>query len=394
MSSPAERATAAVTGAASELRLVSRDLHAHPEVAFEEHHATQVLTEALEGAGFEVQRSVCGLDTAFVAVSGSGPVRVGVCAEYDALPDVGHACGHNVIAASALGAGIGLAAVADEIGATVVVLGTPAEEGGGGKILMLDGGAFDGLDAAMMVHPWPSDRLTATCLAVDHFDVTFTGTEAHASAAPWAGVNAGDAMTIAQVAIGLLRQQLEPGDQVHGIVTNGGSAANIIPAHVTGRFMCRSVDAGRLGVLRARVDACFGAGATATGAALSIEEVGLPYSHMVSDEALLSAYRRHAQALGREFSADDDGLAPPTISTDMANVSLVIPTIHPLIGIDAKGSVNHQPSFAAACATDSADRAVTDGALALALTGIDVATDASLRARLGASLAGAQPPGR
>jgi amidohydrolase len=394
VTSPAERASQAITRATAELLLVSHDLHAHPETAFGEHHATEVLTEALEVAGFEVQRSVCGLDTAFVATSGSGPVRIGLCAEYDALPDVGHACGHNLIAASALGAGIGLAAVADEVGATVVVLGTPAEEGGAGKVLMLDGGAFDGLDAAMMVHPWPSDRLTATCLAVDHFDVTFTGKEAHASAAPWAGVNAGDAMTLAQVAIGLLRQQLEPGDQVHGIVTHGGSAANIVPAHVTGRFMCRSVDADRLAELRGRVDACFEAGARATGATLSLDEVGRPYSHMVSDPALLESYRRHAQALGREFSADDDGIAPPTISTDMANVSLVIPAIHPLIGIDAKGSVNHQPSFAEACASESADRAVVDGAIALALTGIDVATDAALRVRLGGALAGGQPPGR
>lgn len=394
MTTPAERATATIAEAAGQLLRLSHDLHAHPETAFEEHHATRVLTGALEAAGFDVQRAACGIDTAFVATSGTGPVRIGVCAEYDALPDVGHACGHNVIAASALGAGLGLASVADEVGATVVVLGTPAEEGGGGKVMMLDGGAFDGLDVAMMVHPWPSDRLTATCLAVDHFDAVFTGFEAHASAAPWAGVNAGDAMTIAQVALGLLRQQLPPGDQVHGIVTHGGSAANIIPAHVTGRFMCRSVDDERLAVLRTRVDACFEAGARATGTTIALVEVGLPYSHMVPDTALLASYRRHAEALGRDFAADDDGRAPPTISTDMANVSLRVPTIHPLIGIDAKGSVNHQPSFAAACATESADRAVVDGAIALALTGIDVATDASLRSRLGEALAAAQTPGR
>jgi amidohydrolase len=390
----ATQATEAIRAAAGELVLLSHDLHAHPETAFEEHHATSLLTDALEVAGFTVERDVCGLNTAFVATKGTGAVRIGVCAEYDALPDVGHACGHNVIAASAIGAGIGLARVADEVDATVVVLGTPAEEGGGGKILMLDGGAFDGLEVAMMVHPWPSDRLVATCLAVDHFDAIFTGKEAHASAAPWAGVNAADAMTIAQVAIGLLRQQLEPGDQVHGIVTHGGSAANIIPSRVAGRFMCRSLDFERLAVLRRRVDACFEAGARATGATLSLEEVGLPYSHMVSDPALLASYRRHAEDLGRTFSADDDGSSPPTISTDMANVSLRVPTIHPLIGIEANGSVNHQPSFAAACATPSADKAVVDGAIALALTGIDVATDAALRQRLGAVLAPGQAPGR
>ena len=394
MTTPTELATAEVAEYASALVALSHDLHDRPETAFEEHHAAAATTGLLERAGFDVRRGACGLDTAFVATSGNGPVRIGLCAEYDALPHVGHACGHNIIAASSLGAALGLARVADDVGATVVVLGTPAEEGGGGKVLMLDGGAFDDLAVAMMVHPWPEDRLEAMCLAVDHFDVHFTGKEAHASAAPWAGVNASDAMTIAQVAIGLLRQQLRHGDQVHGIVTDGGAAANIIPAHVSGRFMCRSVDADRLATLRTRVEACFEAGAIATGASLVVEGVGPPYSHMVSDPALLAAYRGHAEALGRSFAADDAHASIPTISTDMANVSLQVPTIHPLIGIESNGAVNHQPAFAAACATPSADRAVVDGAIALALTGIDVATDASLRDRLGEALRAPQPPGR
>ncbi len=202
-------------------------------------------------------------------------------------------------------------------------------------------------------------------------------------------------MTVAQVAIGLLRQQLNPGDQVHGIVTSGGAAANIIPAHVTARYMCRSVDAERLGdaprppgrVLPRR-RACH------RSAHSTIEEVGLPYSHMVSDVPLLARYREHAESLGRRFETTTKAGSLPTISTDMANVSLSIPTIHPMIGIESLGAVNHQPSFAAACATPSADRAVLDGALALALTGIDVATDASLRATLGASLTGSQAPAR
>ena len=393
MSRAAEVATAAVRDAAAGLVALSHVVHAHPETCFEERYSSAVVGAALEGAGFRVERGVGGLETAFVATAGSGAVRIGICAEYDALPDVGHACGHNVIAASAVGAGIGLARVADEIGATVVVLGTPAEEGGGGKITMLDAGAFDDLAVAMMVHPFPRDHLEARCLAVDHLDVTYTGKEAHASAAPWAGVNASDAMTVALVAIGLLRQQLPPGDQVHGVVTEGGVAANIIPAHVTGRFMCRSVDEERLRALRARVDACFEAGALSTGAAMEIDLLGLSYSHMVSDPALLGAYRVHAEALGRRFDADDAGEPLPTISTDMANVSLRVPTIHPMLGIDAEGAVNHQHAFAAACVTPSADRAVLDGAVALALTGIDVATDATLRERLGAAI-GRQPPGR
>jgi len=383
-------ASEAVRDRTEALLSLSHELHAHPETAFAEHRAVTAVTALLEAEGFDVERHACGLDTAFVATAGRGEVRIGICAEYDALPGVGHACGHNVIAASSVGAAIGLARVADDIGATVVVLGTPAEEGGGGKVLMLDAGAFDGLDVAMMVHPWPSDRLEAQCLAVDHFDVTYTGTEAHASAAPWRGVNAMDAMTIAQVAIGLLRQQLPPGDQVHGVVVSGGVAANIIPAHVVGRFMCRSVDADRLKTLRARVEACFEAGARASGATLAINDVGPAYSHMISDRGLLASYRRHAEALGRDFSSDEHEPLP-TISTDMANVSLRIPSIHPLIGIDAQGSVNHQPSFAAACATASADRAVLDGAIALALTGVDVATDEGLRDGLGRDLAAGQP---
>ena len=188
-----------------------------------------------------------------------------VCAEYDALPDIGHACGHNIIAATAVGAGLALAAVADDLGLTVRVLGTPAEEGGGGKVLMLERGAFAGVHAAMMVHPWPTERLTATCLAVAHYDVRYHGREAHASAAPWEGVNAQDALTVAQVAIGLLRQQLPPGDQVHGVVTKSSSAANVIPAAVTARYMVRSRTAAGLAALRPRVDACFEAGALATG---------------------------------------------------------------------------------------------------------------------------------
>jgi amidohydrolase len=380
--SAGDAAESAVRTVGDSLIELSHDLHAHPELGFEEHHAVAATTSLLEAHGFDLERGACGIETAFVATSGTGPVRIGICVEYDALPDVGHACGHNIIAASSIGAAIGLAAVADEVGATVVALGTPAEEGGGGKVLMLDAGAFDGLTAAMMIHPYPSDRLDAKCLAVDHFDVTYSGKEAHASAAPWLGVNAADAMTVAQVAIALLRQQLPPDDQVHGIVTHGGSAANIIPSRVTARYMCRSINFERLASLRARLDACFEAGARATGAALELAEVGVPYSHMVSDPALLGVYRRHAEALGRSFAADDAGEPLPTLSTDMANVSLRVPSIHPLLGIDAHGSINHQPAFAAACATKSADRAVLDGAVALARTGVDLASDPTLRASL------------
>ncbi|MFZ1062767.1 MAG: M20 family metallopeptidase, partial [Acidimicrobiales bacterium] len=360
----------------------SHFVHAHPELGYEEFESSEAVASTLERAGFRVERGVAGLPTAFRASYGDGRLHVAYCAEYDALPDVGHACGHNIIAASSAGAGIGLAAVAAQLDLTVIVLGTPSEEGGGGKIDLLNAGVFDDVHAAMMVHPWPDERLEAQCLAVDHFDVTFSGKEAHASAAPWQGRNALDALTLAQVALALLRQQLAPGDQFHGYVKEGGSAANIIPSHVIGRFMARSVTSDRLASLRERVNACFEAGALATGTSLRIEELGSAFSHMQSDPDILAHYRQAAQSLGRRFDLDDARVPLPTISTDMANVSLAVPSIHPLLAIPTNGAVNHQPEFTQACLSEAADQAVIDGALALALAAIGVAGDEPLRQRL------------
>ena len=382
MTSAKQSVESTVDAALGSLIELSHTIHAHPELSYEEVRSAEATATALEQGGFTVTRGTAGLPTAFSAESGTGPLVLAICAEYDALPDVGHACGHNIIAATAVGAGLALSAVADDVGLAVRVLGTPAEEGGGGKILMLERGAFAGVHAAMMVHPWPTERLTGSCLAVAHFDVNYTGREAHASAAPWKGVNAQDALTVAQVAIGLLRQQLQPGDQVHGVVTQSSSAANVIPAAITARFMVRSPTAAGLAALRPRVDACFEAGALATGCSLEYEELAPVYSHMEADPELLRAYRGNAEALGRHFEADDAGAPLPTFSTDMANVSLAVPTIHPLMGIETYGAVNHQREFAAACVTPSADAAVRDGAVALAWTAIDAATDPELRQRL------------
>ena len=238
-SSAKEAAAAVVDRHLDQLVALSHSVHATPELCFGETTSARAVAEALRAGGLAVNEGVYDLPTALESRAGAGDLVVAVCAEYDALPDVGHACGHNIIAATAVGAGLALASVADEVGLTVRVLGTPAEEGGGGKVLMLERGAFAGVHAAMMVHPWPTERLTGSCLAVAHYDVHFSGREAHASAAPWEGVNAQDAMTIAQVAIGLLRQQLPPGDQVHGVVTKSSAAANIIPASVTARYMVR-----------------------------------------------------------------------------------------------------------------------------------------------------------
>ena len=377
-----EKAAAAVDRHLDQLVSLSHFVHSNPELCFDETVSSRAVAEALRAGGLQVHEGVYELPTALETRAGGGELEVAVCAEYDALPEVGHACGHNIIAASSVGAGLALAAVAEDIGLRVRVLGTPAEEGGGGKVLMLERGAFDGVHAAMMVHPWPSEHLTATCLAVAHFDVRYTGQEAHASASPWEGVNAQDALTVAQVAIGLLRQQLPPGDQVHGVVRESPGAANVIPGAVRARYMVRSRTAHGLAALRPRVEDCFEAGALATGCTLDYEELSPVYSHMETDPALLAAYRANAEALGRTFEADDAGLPPPTLSTDMANVSLAVPTIHPLMAIESHGAVNHQREFAAACVTASADAAVRDGAVALAWTAIDAATDGELRARL------------
>jgi amidohydrolase len=380
---PAKQAALAVVdGRRDDLVRLSRSIHANPELCFEETASARWTAEALAAGGFSVEEGICDLPTAFLARAGSGPLVVAICAEYDALPGIGHACGHNVIAASAVGAGIALAGLADDLGITVLVVGTPAEEGGGGKILLLERGAFAGVHAAMMVHPWPEERLAATCLAVSHFDVHYLGKTAHASAAPWEGVNAADALTVAQASIGLLRQQLRPGDQVHGIVTNGGSAANVIPEAVSAGFMCRASTLADLEVLEPRIKRCFEAGALATGATVDYQELAPPYSHMESDVPLLATYRANAEALGRRFAGDDAGTPGPTLSTDMANVSLALPTIHPLIAIESHGAVNHQPEFTAACITESADAALRDGAVAMAWTAIDAATHAPLRDRL------------
>jgi amidohydrolase len=371
-----------VEESAGRLVELSHRIHAHPELAFEEVRACEWVAEELAAAGMEVRTGVAGVPTALVAEAGSGPLTVAICAEYDALPDVGHACGHNVIAAAAVGAGIALARVAGDLGLGVRVVGTPAEEAGGGKILLLQRGVFAGVHAAMMVHPFPYERDHMPCLAVSHLRVEYTGREAHASAHPQDGVNAADALTVAQVAIGLLRQHLRDTDRVHGIVTLGGAAPNIVPAHTAGSWYARSGTLAELAELEPRLRACFEAGALATGARLTLHPDPRPYSEFQVDEGLRAVYRRNAELLGRRF-ADPGGPADRMVgSTDMANVSLAIPSIHPMLDIDALPASNHQPAFAAHCVRPAADRAVLDGAVAMAWTAMDAARDPALRARL------------
>ena len=362
---------------AASLIALSHRLHAHPELKFEEHRSSEWTAALLADAGHAVEHGICDLPTAFSCRIGHGSLHLAVCAEYDALPGVGHACGHNIIAATAVGAGLALAPLADELDLTISVIGTPAEEGGGGKVMMLERGAFDGVDAAMMVHPAPIEHLTPRVSAVAHFGVHYEGRASHAAAAPELGVNAADAFTVAQVAIGLLRQHLRAGDQVHGIVTHGGDAANIVPAHADGIWMVRAPTIADLASTRPRVEQCFEAGAVATGASLTIADVSPVYSHMVHDPDLVELYRANAVALGR--TPDDEH--EMTFSTDMGNVSLAMPSIHPCLAIESGGAVNHQPEFAGACVNASADRAVIEGALAMAWTAVDVASG-PLRERL------------
>jgi amidohydrolase len=377
-----EAARAAVNEARDAIIDLSHRIHAKPETCFEEEKGCEWTAAALDDAnvGFKIDMGVADLPTAFVAKAGSGPLHIGICAEYDALPGVGHACGHNVIAAAAVGAGIALARIADDIGITVSVLGTPAEEGGGGKIFMLERGAFDGIHASMMVHPAPFELDHMPCAAASMLNIAYTGKPAHASAFPEMGINAADALTVAQVGIGLLRQHMRGDSRIHGIVTKGGDAPNIVPANTTGEWIVRAPTLDRLSELEPKVRACFEAGAMATGAQLEITEKCPAYSEFADDPDLMALYRRNAIELGRQ-PLEDASSFPPA-STDMANISLAMPAIHPLLGLGSFPAVNHQPEFTAFCATSVADQAAIDGAVGMAWTVIDAAADETLKKRL------------
>ncbi|MFC9596232.1 M20 family metallopeptidase [Streptomyces sp. NPDC056944] len=364
---------------------LSHALHADPELAYEEHRAARRITDLVERAGFDVTREAYGLPTAFRATAGSGDLVVAICAEYDALPGIGHACGHNVNGSASVAAALALAPLADELGLTVALLGTPAEESGGGKVDMLRAGAFDDVAAAMMVHAAPQDAVGLSTLAISSLSVAYTGVPAHAAAMPHRGVNAADAMMIAQVAIAAHRQQMIPGAVVSGVVTSAGDAANVIPGRATATYDVRAGTSEELAELQARVRACFEAGALATGAELALESVGNDYADLRQDLAMGRSYQAAAEALGRTVLPNDPGLRGG--STDMGNVSHLVPTIHPSIGYDCGDTIMHHPDFTRYGTTAAADRAVLDGGLAMAWTAIDLATDPAQRERLLARVA-------
>ena len=370
--------------AQDDLIALSHRIHAHPELGFEEEKACAWIAETLSDAGFSVETGICDMPTAFVARAGSGPLHITICAEYDCLPGIGHACGHNIIAASAVGAGIAAARVADEVGLSVSVLGTPAEEAGnaGGKILLLERGAFTDAQAAMMVHPAPMDVVDPSIIACSMFHVHYTGKAAHASAFPEHGINAADALTVAQTAIGLLRQHIRSTDRIHGIITHGGDAPNIIPAQTEAKYIVRAKTLDELDSIKEKVRRCFEAGALATGSTLEIVGGNKPYAEHRSDMEIAQLYQRNSEALGRVFPERGPAIERAAGSTDMGNVSLALPSIHPFIGIDSLPAVNHQPEFTAHCVTPAADKALIDGALSMAWTAIDMATDERIRDRL------------
>lgn len=349
----------------------SRSLHAHPELGFAETHAHEVLTAAIAADGLDVTRSAFGLDTAFAAEAGERGPTVAVVCEYDALPGIGHACGHNVIAAAGLGAGLATAALAAEAGGRVRILGTPAEEGGGGKVFMLDAGAFAGCDAALMVHPAEADLIRMDGIAVRQVIARYRGAAAHAAAAPHEGRNALDAAVLGYVNVAALRQHIRTDERIHGVVTDGGGKPNIVPATAATHWYVRAADLDALAVLADRVASCLVAGAQASGCEVELEWLEPAFANLVSNPVLEDLYRTNARALGRDPLEPTPSLRV-TGSTDMGNVSHVVPSIHPMIAVSPPGVVIHTPEFAGFAGGAEGDRAAIDGAKALAMTVADL----------------------
>jgi amidohydrolase len=366
-----ERLRAEVDARADRLVELSHAIHEHPETNYQEQFAHDLLTGVLEEEGLEVERSAYGVDTAFVARAGDSGPTIAVLLEYDALPGIGHACGHNIIATAGLGAGLAAAQLASEIGGRVIVLGTPAEEGGGGKILMAREGAFDGVDAALMVHPAGDDLARMQVIAVQELVATYTGQAAHAAAFPHRGRNALDAAVLGYINVAALRQHTLPDERIHGVFLEAGDKPNIVPARAVTEWMVRSTSIATLEPLKQRVADCLEAGAQAAGCEVEIAWKNVVYADMIDNEAMVALYAANAAELGRQV-AEPHGEASVVGSTDMGNVSYLVPSIHPMIASAPSGLPIHTPDFAAHARAESGDRAVVDGAVALAWTVADL----------------------
>lgn len=366
-----ERLREEVTSRADRLIELSHAIHEHPETNYEETFAHDALTEALEAEGLAVERHAFGVDTAFAARAGTSGPTIAVLLEYDALPGLGHACGHNIIATAGLGAGLAAAALAEEAGGRIVVLGTPAEEGGGGKILMAREGAFEGVDAAMMVHPAGDDLARMQVIAVQELVATYTGESAHAAAFPHRGRNALDAAVLGYLNVAALRQHILPEERIHGVFLEAGEKPNIVPARAVTEWMVRSPSISSLAPLKERVVAALGAGAAATGCEVDIAWKSVVYADMLDNEAMVELYAANAAVLGRSVQ-EPRGETAVMGSTDMGNVSYLVPSIHPMIAAAPSGLPIHTPEFAVSARGDVGDRAVVDGAVAMAWTVADL----------------------
>ena len=349
---------------------VSHEIHDHPEQNYEEVFASELLTRTANGLGVPVELGAFDCATGFSGDVGTGPT-VCIMSEYDALPEIGHGCGHNVIAAAGLGAAIALASIAKNSGGRVRYMGTPAEEGGGGKILMARNGALSGVDLAMMVHPADADLATIDAIALQQLLVEYSGQESHAAAAPHMGRNALDAAVLGYMAVATLRQHIMPTERVHGIFLKSGEKPNIVPSEASTEWYVRSDNVSSLAALKPRVLAALESGAHACGCSVSHEWIGAAYADMVTNKTMGTMYAHNALRLGRTVTDPRNGGHRVVGSTDMGNVSHLVPSIHPMIASAPSGTSIHTKQFAQFARSPMADKAVLDGAKAMAMTAID-----------------------
>ncbi len=377
-----ERLVAAIEHARETIIQVSHNIHAHPELGGEEVYSSNLLIETLESFGFVVERGFSQIPTAFCARKGrSGRPRVAFLAEYDALPGLGHACGHNLIATSALAAGIGLGSLIDDLPGEVWVVGTPAEETDGAKCAMAKSGVLNDLDAALMIHPHEGNYTTTHSLALTPMQVSFHGKAAHAAAAPWEGINALDALLLTFNNMNAMRLEVTPDVRMHGVITKGGEAANIIPDFSQGRFYLRAAKRSTLDQIVNRFQDCARAGALASGCQVEFLEYEASYDDMLNNMPLAERFRDYmVTELGSgTFLSSPDSFG----SIDMGNVSHVAPAIHALVDIsNGQKLPPHTTEFARAARTEYADQALIRAGKGLALTGLDVLQDANFRAEV------------
>lgn len=362
-----------------QLSELSLKIHSNPELGFHEVKAADWLTQYLEENAFAIERGICELPTAFRASYGEGKPAIAILAEYDALPELGHACGHNLIATTAIGGGVASKQAIDQCGGSILVIGTPAEELYGGKIIMAERGAFNDLDTAMMVHPETHDNATTRALACQTLEVEFFGKAAHAAAQPEAGINALEAMLQSFAAINSLRQHIKSTARIHGIITDGGEAANIVPAHCAGGFIVRAEDDAYLDELKQKVLNCFIGASTASGARLEYRWSDVRYAPMRNNLVLAQLFAENMQSLGRRVALSSQGGGFG--STDMGNVSQLVPSIHPYVAIADEISI-HSPQFALAAASEAGIKGMLDAAKALAMTVVDLLANPEITNRV------------